>query len=173
MPNHVTHKITFESQYAEKVQAEVFTNGSFDFEKLVPTPLNMYHGDLSSEDEKDFPVNWLNWARENWGTKWNAYDCSLQIVEGKAYLQFDTAWSVPYPILAAFCNKFQFPFEHRYFDEGSNFWGIEIWGKSLWSADKRDALIQRIETRKSKQEDYKDLAMDLLGYDPDAEEDDE
>ena len=80
-------------------------------------------------------------------------------------ITFDTAWSNPYPVLAAFCNRFQVPFEHRYFDEGSNFWGIEEWG-----TDKYHKSVQRLSKRYSKQEDYKSLAIELKGYDPDERE---
>lgn len=165
MPNHVSHKITFAADKAAEIFAATCPEGHFDFETLVPPPSNMYHGDLSRDDEKDFPVNWLSWARQNWGTKWNAYDCKCEVIGDKAVITFDTAWSCPYPVLAAFCNRFQIPFEHRYFDEGSNFWGIEEWGLDKWHKER----VQRLTTRKSKQEDYKALALELKARDVDAE----
>jgi hypothetical protein len=165
VPNHVSHKLTFAADKAVTVFGAVCPDGHFDFETLVPSPPNLYRGDLSSDDEKDFPINWLHWARENWGTKWNAYDSKCEVIGDKAVITFDTAWSNPYPVLAAFCNRFQIPFEHRYFDEGSNFWGIEEWG-----TDKYHKSVQRLSKRYSKQEDYKSLAIELKGYDPDERE---
>lgn len=165
MPNHVTNKITFSADKAEEVFAAVVVDGCLDFERLVPSPPNMYHGDLSSEDEKDFKVNWLDWSRINWGTKWGAYDGTCGVEGGKAWIKFDTAWSPPYPVIAAFCNRFKIPFEHRYFDEAPNFWGIEVWGTDTW----QKKHVQRISKRKSDAADKKALAMELCGRDLDAE----
>jgi hypothetical protein len=44
-------------------------------------------------------LNWYDWARINWGTKWGAYDVSIIHQSAtKLVLQFDTAWSTPEPI---------------------------------------------------------------------------
>lgn len=169
MPNHVSHKLTFAADKAPEVFAAVCTEGRFDFETLVPIPPNLYRGDLSSEDEKDFPINWLSWSRDNWGTKWNAYACKCEVIGEKAVITFDTAWSNPYPVLAAFCNRFQIAFEHRYFDEGSFFWGIDQWGTGRWDKGR----VQRIEKRWNKKEDYKPLCIELKHYDPDEREDED
>lgn len=40
-------------------------------------------------------INWYEWCNKNWGTKWNGYDCFV----GDDYIQFDTAWSTPKPLL--------------------------------------------------------------------------
>lgn len=170
MPNHVTHKITFDAAEADRVFSSCFPSGTFDFSTLIPPPLHMYLGDLSAQDSEDFKCNWQSWSVENWGTKWNAYS-SLSMVEGdKATIVFDTAWSIPYPVLAAFAKKFSIPFEHRYFDEGHNFWGIEEWGAVTW---KRDGTIVRIKTRKSHIDDKRALCMELKGYDPDIRDEEE
>jgi hypothetical protein len=163
MYNHVTNKITFDASKADEVFS-FFTNGKFDFNILVPMPPHVYMGDLSAEDDVDFPINWMTWSRENWGTKWNCYDQTNGIEDGKAFIKFDTAWSAPYPVIAAFANKFAIPFEHRYFDEGHNFWGVEKWGKR--NCDHDSQIIARIERRKSKQDDMIALCVELKGYDP-------
>jgi hypothetical protein len=168
VPNHVSHKLTFAADKAEQIFAAVCPEGQFDFETLVPSPSNMYHGDLSSDDEKDFKVNWRNWQIENWGTKWNAYDGKCEVIDDKAVITFDTAWSNPYPVLAAFCNRFQIPFEHRYVDEGSNFWGIDLWDRPEWP--KTGAKVCRIQKHWKRKEDYTPLFIELKGYDPDVEE---
>jgi len=168
VPNHVSHKLTFAADKAAEIFAATCPDGRFDFETLVPSPPNTYHGDLSSDDDKDFPVNWSSWSRTNWGTKWNAYDCACTVDGDKAVITFDTAWSNPYPVLAAFCNRFQIPFEHRYFDEGSNFWGIEVWNN-----DRYHKRVQRTSKLWKRQEDYRPLAIELKGYDPDEREADD
>jgi Ferredoxin-like domain in Api92-like protein len=169
MPNHVTNKIVFSADKADEVFKSVCPNGKFDFEILVPSPPHLYQGGLSGEDEKDFPLNWLSWNRENWGTKWNCYDQSCGIEDGKAFIKFDTAWSAPYPIMAAFCNKFNIPFEHRYFDEGENFWGIDTWGEKAYSP----GHVERMNKAYNRPEDRQRLALELKGRSPDAEDDDD
>lgn len=62
---------------------------------------------------------WYEWSIENWGTKWNAYNCSL---DGNR-LQFDTAWSHPVPIMRELFRRYQdVLFDVQYADEdaGSN-----------------------------------------------------
>lgn len=165
MPNHVTNKLLFASADAGKVLTECAGRGRLlDFGTLVPEPPGLYHGDLSSEDEEDFPLNWLSWSKQNWGTKRNSYGCKAGTApDGRAFVQFDTAWSLPYPVLAALANKYRVAFEHRYFDEGHNFWGVETWGLD------NDTPI-RLTKRKSDGADKQALCMELKGYDPDAED---
>lgn len=160
MPNHVTHKLIFDIQHLENVKAGCFIDGSFNFEALIPTPIYVYQGDVSSDDQKDFEENWYSWNVKKWGTKWNCYNTSIGEEKGKAFIKFDTAWSIPYPVIVAFCNKFQIPFEHRYYDEGSNFWGIEKWGEDRFSGKK----VKRIEKLKSRLEDKESLRFELKGY---------
>lgn len=55
--------------------------------------------EMSDDFNKRFGFNnWYDWARENWGTKWNAYDITHE--EGSDTIEFDTAWSMPEPIIA-------------------------------------------------------------------------
>lgn len=164
MPNHVTNKLIFDAVHGDHVFETCFKNDKFDFNTLIPQPPHVYNGDLSSEDEQDFKCNWMSWNIENWGTKWNAYDTSWRIEDGKAIITFDTAWRVPYPVIVAFANKFGIPFEHRYFDEGHNFWGVETWGTER-------GVISRNGKRKSNEGDRKSLCIELKGYDPDETED--
>lgn len=41
--------------------------------------------------------NWYDWRIANWGTKWNA--CDTEYDEESEQIKFDTAWSIPYPII--------------------------------------------------------------------------
>jgi hypothetical protein len=69
--------------------------------------------------------NWYDWSVSNWGTKWNAYDCTWdQPDEGCAQLKFDTAWSPPEPIFEALAARpecKELLIEIDAFDEGWNF----------------------------------------------------
>lgn len=170
MPNHVTNKLIFDASHVEAIKEGACTDGQFDFEKLIPSPPHMYRGNISAEDEQDFPINWNSWSRANWGTKWNAYNCNIEVMEdGKASLQFDTAWSVPYPVISAFANRFQIPFEHRYYDEGHNFWGVETWGKGTLPGE----LILRTSKRKKLAADRNALCIELKSYSPDEDDDED
>lgn len=163
MPNHVTNKIVFSAEYAEKIFAETSIDGNFNFKTLVPQPPHVYQGGLGELEEEDFPINWLSWNRENWGTKWNCYDTKYSINGENAEILFDTAWSAPYPVIVAFANRFQIPFTHKYFDEGHNFWGTERWVFA-------DGYACRAGKFYSRDEDKQALCIELKGYDPEAED---
>ena len=127
MPNHVTNAIVFRSMPEFTFAEDKLINkeGHVDFELLVPTPPNVYHGNLSSEDERDFGnFNWYDWNRENWGTKWNAYD--TEVVVERMIIRFDTAWSPPYPIVVALSRHVP-NFIHYYIEETCESWGKEVW----------------------------------------------
>lgn len=46
---------------------------------------------------------WNDWAVENWGTKWNAYDIERR---GDTVIKFETAWSMPSRILQKLAETF-------------------------------------------------------------------
>jgi hypothetical protein len=123
MPNHVINEIIFR-QVDHDTQTNIVGGacnaGRVDFGILVPSPLNLWMGSVGSEHEKKFKRTSLDWNRENWGTKWNAYGDDPHIERGRdtLTLRFQTAWSPPYPWLAALLNKFGLPFEHNWLDEG-------------------------------------------------------
>jgi len=65
-------------------------------------------------------TSWYGWACDNWGTKWNAYEQSL---DDKQQLTFQTAWSTPEPVIAKLSTMFPtVTFTVNYADEdlGSN-----------------------------------------------------
>lgn len=125
MPNHVVNEIiarNIQPSAAEAIKAVVLNGeGRIDFELLVPAPKNIWWGSVSSNHEKAFRNTHLDWARENWGTKWNAYGSHDHwSYDGAALtLTFDTAWSPPYGWLAALFNTFELTFDHNWLDEGA------------------------------------------------------
>lgn len=161
MPNNVTNKLIFApGQSIAHIIAVCCTDGKqFDFNTIIPCPLSIYRGDLTAEDEKDFKGGWDEWNRSHWGTKWNAYTGSVGVDDNRWFIRFDTAWSIPRPVIVAIANKFKMPFEHRYYDEGANFWGIETW-------EVRHGLAVRVDARKSEKADRQRLCIELRGYDP-------
>jgi hypothetical protein len=59
--------------------------------------------------------DWYSWCIDKWGTKWNAY---TQSVSEDGDIIFQTAWSNPYPIIAALSSKYpDAEFTLRYADE--------------------------------------------------------
>ena len=98
---------------------------------------------------------WYEWGPKNWGTKWNAYEVKVN----NNYIEFDTAWNAPMPVLNALVEKFNLTCDIRAFDEGGNFWFIQkyVGGKLM-------------EDRQSLPEDEDSLALELKGYTPEEEE---
>lgn len=84
--------------------------------------------DFSDEDWESFLLclsairtcggipSWYEWAIENWGTKWNAYEVSRK---SERVVVFQTAWSMPGKIIQALSDKFQpgEPMRIRWADE--------------------------------------------------------
>lgn len=128
MPNHVINEIIFRVDAMKQLSILTMVRnsaGEIDFEILVPKPLNLWDGGAGQQHEKKFKRIGLDWARENWGTKWNAYGQdqggkyqSIAQTEDAITLTFQTAWSPPYPWIAALFNFFKCPIEHNWFDEG-------------------------------------------------------
>ena len=69
-----------------------------------------------SSDEHD--DRWYNLRLDNWGTKWNSYDCDL-VEEDSDRLEyvFFTAWSPPCPVIDALRNKFPELYISAFYDE--------------------------------------------------------
>jgi hypothetical protein len=96
---------------------------TWDFNTLIPMPKALdvasQHPEtpeMKANQKKYGYASWYEWRIDNWGTKWNAYDCKVDLYSGlpalggegknlvlplKHTLQinFDTAWSLPEHIL--------------------------------------------------------------------------
>lgn len=126
MPNHVINEVLIpcptEQRASEIMTACINAEGEVDFSILLPIPLNAWMGSVGARHEQAFKLTGLEWARDNWGTKWNAYQSDRALVmEGGGYtvrLRFQTAWRPPYGWLCALFNHFKLTFEHRWLDEG-------------------------------------------------------
>jgi len=85
--------------------------------------LDEYHG---VADGKAGPNNWYAWNIDNWGTKWDA-SVSEVVHDGdnEWRVTFDTAWSPPYPVIAASAE--QHPNLHFWLDwEEEQGFGAEV-----------------------------------------------
>lgn len=82
-----------------------------------------------------FPT-WYEWSINNWGTKWNAYDC-IEIedaAEARKELCFNTAWSAPHPILSKLAQMYpDVEIEHEWADEdfGHNLGRVKYKGDTI------------------------------------------
>ena len=128
MPNHVTNILRVSGD-PEKVRAmfEAIKNdeiglGSIDFNKVIPTPDNIYQGNLGKEEFAKYGKNnWLDWNTANWGTKWNSYGYDAEYTPKEfdgEHIEFQTAWSYPDPIIAALAKQYpNLSFEVKWADE--------------------------------------------------------
>ena len=155
MPNHVINELVFRNVCRAEQEAILAATsdaeGKVDFGILVPEPLNIWKGNVSSEHDRAFGRTGLDWNRQNWGTKWNAYSHKPTEQSGDTLiLRFETAWSPPYPWLAALLNKFSLPFEHNWLDEGAtrgrsgSFSICERWGAEWKETEASDEMHRHL-----------------------------
>lgn len=81
MPNHVENRLTFDcsrerlqeiltavSRDQDKEVDGKFGVGTFDFEKVIPMPEDIYRGNLGSAERELYgKKNWYDWSVWNWG----------------------------------------------------------------------------------------------------------
>ena len=102
MPNHVQNKLTFECSeerlreiltticYDKESNNEDIGLGTFDFNKVIPTPENIYQGPVGEKERQLYGKNnWYDWNISHWGTKWNSYSNFYD--ESSKTLSFKTA----------------------------------------------------------------------------------
>lgn len=101
-------------------------------------------------------TTWYGWANANWGTKWNAYDCTHNNTAHE--FEFLTAWCSPEPIIEKISERFpDITIVHRWADEdvGNNVGRREYLGGHI---TEDDCVIE------GSAEAY-ELAADILGLD--------
>ena len=126
MPNHVTNKIEFYGEKTDIKRVLAIIGGEeeyIDFNKIIPTPENIYQGNLGEEERKLYGKNnWYDWNIANWGTKWGAYSSYLDVENNIIF--FDTAWSSPIPVLdalAKLCYEHNVSFSGAWADENRGY----------------------------------------------------
>lgn len=131
MPDWITNEIKIKTKKPEEIIDRLFTDDSFDFEKIIPSPKRIEdcprdciaNKDSHIQLEEDRPwFNWYEWNRKNWGTKWSACDTSYEITPTQIIITFDTAWSYPWPIIKKLVEEFGSKIKVRCFQE----WGEKI-----------------------------------------------
>lgn len=164
MAEYIISEITFEATEAEakSIFAAICTDGEIDFNTLIPMPAYIYLGSGSFDEDSDFKnINWYDWSNENWGTKRNAQTVHLKWEEEQASICFQNPWSVPYPFIVAFGNRFLVDFKLNYY-RADYIWS----GEEEWTIT-REKFIRR---RSKKLFDADDnLILDLI-ENPDQDE---
>ena len=95
------------------VDSMVGQDSDFDFGKVIPYPEGM-----------DYNLEGYDWSKENWGTKWNAQNPTVDLCDGVVFIEFETAWSPSKPITLALSKKFPtLSFKHHYQEGGNDFSG--------------------------------------------------
>lgn len=102
---------------------------------------------------------WYEWCIDHWGTKWNACECSI----GENYLEFETAWSAPFPVVMELSKRFpELTFRHEWADE-------DIGNNCGWREFRNGEVVDH--DRLESEEEMHEFACTMWGYSPDDMED--
>ena len=70
--------------------------------------------------EKEYGAkDWYDWSRQNWGTKWNAYDSNINIIsDSSVEIRFLTAWNGVPELISKLTEMYpELTFEYKFADE--------------------------------------------------------
>lgn len=101
-------------------------------------------------------VSWCEWCCKNWGTERNAYK---QSVESDTSISFNTAWTIPEPILQ---NLAKLCYDHNVWFEGQ-FVSDDWQSRSGWFKSNGTELIIHYDETEEK---AAERAQKIWGYDP-------
>jgi hypothetical protein len=117
---------------------------SLDFNKFIPmppevrlTPKTYELGETIEERQEKWKctINAIDWAVDNWDTKWNAHDVTCHTNDDdKGYLLYDfnTAWSPPMAVFNKMAEMFPtLKFHATYQGEGNEYYGESGWKKGV------------------------------------------
>lgn len=111
----------------------------------------------------------MDFARERWGTKWNACESSVDVVAGTA--SFETAWSCPMPVYLGLSKKFPADrIDVKYADEdiGSNCGMFALLGGEVIEINEAPMWHDQTDDQKAF---WRGFACELTGRDPKDYED--
>ena len=105
MPNWTENNVLFVGKKKQLKTLKTMLkskDNDFDFNNIVPMPKNIYRGNLGREEEEKYGKNnWYHWSIDNWGTKWNSVDTTVEENGSTLSYNFMTAWDCPREIVNA------------------------------------------------------------------------
>ena len=118
MPNHCRNRVEIygkSDQIKEVKETLAGKKTCFDFNNIVPMPEHIYQSAHNSNplrlvNKEHVGVvddDWYDWCCENWDTKWNSYEASLE-ENGEENLRYEflTAWAPPQNVIIELREKF-------------------------------------------------------------------
>ena len=142
-----------------KKSEEAFLNARPD---VTPTQWELGKTAYKNQSKYGAPT-WYEWSVNNWGTKWNAYECTpSEPNEASAELCFQTAWSAPHPILERLSE--QYPALAL-----SHVWADEDIGQNCGRREYSDGCLT--EEYYPEGDEATAFACEQWGYDPEEYED--
>ena len=140
MPNHCYNRVNVYSDEPKVIKEihDIFENGTNPYKsetvfgQIIPEPnwkeipvggeLPVMSDELGmglrfeSTDKQD--DRWYDWRVQNWGTKWDCYDLTIESDdEHEVSFMFNTAWSPPEAIYHALKEKFEDASIQWFYDE--------------------------------------------------------
>lgn len=82
---------------------QISNRSRLDIKSLSESDFEQYTGMIANFRDCGY-LHDMDFARKEWGTKWNACDSNVDPENGEA--KFDTAWSCPEPIFVSLSKKF-------------------------------------------------------------------
>jgi hypothetical protein len=105
MPNWTENNVLFVGKKKQLKTLKTMLkskDNDFDFNNIVPMPKNIFRGLLGREEEEKYGKNnWYHWSIDNWGTKWNSVDTTVEENGSTLSYNFMTAWDCPREIVNA------------------------------------------------------------------------
>ena len=122
MPNNTDVRIYLDHKDKKRIDdMQMIFDNERPFDQIIPMPKDIDRGPILMGKEPE--NNWYDWACENWGTKWDAYQFKVQrLGDTSLYVTLETAWSPPIPIFKRLI-ELGFDVSAYYLDEGWNFIG--------------------------------------------------
>jgi hypothetical protein len=142
MPNHCYNILTLtdnppktKSAIKKFLSKDEKGDEFLDFNKIIKMPpalqITSSNADESTKEGKKLKKqqdsnlekygykDWYDWCVDNWGTKWNSYDVSIN----EDSIGFNTAWSPPTPVIIELAEKTGKDWTLRYSEPGCDFCG--------------------------------------------------
>lgn len=183
MPNHVTNKLLLRGPQEDierlLAQGRVTLQGDpeprdFSLAGFIAPPdhPDYFAGSCGHKhyEKEEHPNCWYVWNNKYWGTKWDCYETRIErLRDGEAAIYFDTAWAPPMPVISSIVLFYpRLNIEFSYMDEdmlGGGGGVIVFQGGEI--IEEEGGINGPDHPR------FRDLALDLKGYDPSEMEDED